>query len=627
MQEQDEFLSETSQAETDSDQPLALSLAAPWWTWILVVACFGVGFMLAALGIVGLLGDMNLVMWALMPFWFAMAATPFVGAVYLVWRGSRRILLDHTGIHSGSILGMRRSVPWLHIVDYSMDGGVFPNPPSDITLHVIEGRPLKLTFGWAAEGQLAYVLRRYLPMSVPIDFEAPRNSPLLQPTSYWRVRLTRCGYFLAALYGGGLLLLLGLAGTLLSGRDFVNYWRIKADPVVVQGTIDKVDFTEDDDKNDYVSARYPLPDGPEAMLHHRRVPQRFAKAAKIGDAVAIEFLRSEPKLARLRDWDLDGREWFGLMFAVPFIWIGGAVLYLGAVKAMRPPRERFAWISRPVEDRPGSFALFVNDSAIGSVVDAFPTQHARGIVVFLNLKSRSSKDETTIAQWSEKLEKAGIGNALIADRWIVLGPESRQTLFKRIRGSEGMIGDYVIVPDEWDLERVKRLVLKEGETDVYEILWSLLDSHVSPLSEDELADAFEAWVRLHLRRLYEGVPAPEPQPIRFSQELGIGLKGKPVEMLAERTRKGFRLWMQRVDSHRGDCLIFDGTQVQVLREQRMPRGFKTTSLLVKFSMLLLLPLLPLILLTWIVRCPFTWWERRQQRRKIEQAAAELAATQ
>jgi hypothetical protein len=194
-----------------------------------------------------------------------------------------------------------------------------------------------------------------------------------RPPSLLATRWRRHGWKLMALHGGLLLLLVATAGGWWMGRDFVNYLRIRhGNPATTQAEVLEVRPGE---KTTKAVVRFTPPRGTQIRLR-RTVSTGFGDDHPPGSHVTVEYLPSEPQVARIRDWDTDGRQWPFLLFVPAFMLMSCHMVGDAAGAWVLPLRSSLRWVGETSDgagERPCTFrAPEVGPQTLGTL---FPQRH------------------------------------------------------------------------------------------------------------------------------------------------------------------------------------------------------------------------------------------------------------
>src|SRR5205814_277363 len=135
-------------------------------------------------------------------------------------------------------------------------------------------------------------------------------------------------------------------------------------------------------KTAHAVVRFTPRNGREVRLR-RDVPLTFEKECPVGSRVTVEYLPRNPQVGRIRDFDLDGRNWLVLLFVPAMAWISYEMAADGLAHWLRPLRAPLRWKAEKLEVDPDRPRTFRADSAgIETLAATLPERHRGGAIVF-----------------------------------------------------------------------------------------------------------------------------------------------------------------------------------------------------------------------------------------------------
>jgi hypothetical protein len=242
---------------------------------------------------------------------------------------------------------------------------------------------------------------------------------------------------LFALYGSTIFFLLCALGLLMTTWEFVSYLRILHSHASTTAVITQI--TEEEGKNKIVRATvaYTIPNGRTIHLHHE-VRVDFIDRFKVGHHVTVDYLPSNPSIARIRDWDMDGRQWGLALFTLimlPFIYVATK---RELAKWFRPLREQLVWCASPA-----SLPIAISGIDLPLLYAILPDRHAGTIIVKPSQMGSDKKPGFKV--WARRLKKQGIQVTTERGKFIVLSPPEASRMLQRLGGPNPPSAPYIVL--------------------------------------------------------------------------------------------------------------------------------------------------------------------------------------
>lgn len=548
-------------------------------------------------------------------------------AIFGIWYGARRVgagLTSYTVDVQGTIRNgplHSRRIPWSDICDFALLPGNFPAPPRALALYPRSGEPIEIELQKLAPADVEQIAAWYPPLAEHGINRVKRKTPSIK--SALRVRWDLSGSELfPGVLAAGMLVALSLAGFHLA-RDTVDYWRIRLHHESTVGVITSI-YIDHSGKHDstYASVGYSLPNGQKHRLRHE-VRGDFPSHCKVGDKVTIEFLPTNPSVARIQDWDLDGAQWVFLIFLFPLLFIVGIGTRGMVDKWLFPLSTIFRWSSS--HDQTPSPIVSINDARLFSLNQALPERH-RGAMF---LKPKKGKGEPTVNGLASQLRKAGIECKCVIESYVALDRANAGHLIERLADDDSYEGRYGIV-DMQTAEEVEKYLVQKPETAPGEIeITALTDARfvrwpgLAPLDDQSKRALFERWIMLRLARLYGGALPATTVDARFAALFGVQPEQGTFTIMVQRRASGPRVWLRSADEPSAQLATLERGRWTLYRDQALPTGLKPARSMLMW-LLFFLPMLPLLLVVVAVTLlmhPLFAWAARDEQKKVERARA------
>lgn len=393
------------------------------------------------------------------------------------------------------------------------------------------------------------------------------------------------------------------------GWDHVNYWRIRAGHETAIGKIVKMQWD-----GDTASAivRYTPRSSGEIQLH-RSVLANFRNAKGIGDSVTVEYLPEHPEVGRIQGWDMDGRNWIFALLAAFFACIGVVALKRFTVAWVMPLRMTSSWKATPDGKR---CRVEVSPNRLAWEREAFAEWHA-GAVVFNRIVERRN-GATIERNRANVMTKAGLSVRRLAGGSVAMGLEEAARLWERLGMAENISADYRVLRtgNVAEAERVGlRLAAGIGaDQEPEDICFTSRRGRLEPIESGLANNAFDRWVNVQVRELYEFVAPAGIRGAAFAQMLGVRAEDGEYRLFIERMKSGPRVWIRRGNEAKADRAEWrDGTW-HVVTDLGIPSPLRHSKRLPKWLALFALPLVLVVVLVILPFYPLLAWERRRKGR-------------
>ena len=384
---------------------------------------------------------------------FVGAAVGFtVETIQAIRRSLTRYQLSAEGL---TLLGprSRRHIRWDEVEECELPNHDLPGfteikPPSRIILRPTGGAPVEVPLNLGPPGRLRAWLEASLPMLGVGGTQRVRQARHAGAASVrrrqWKMRVGSLG----ALYSLLVLNVIFVGGAVVSAREYYGCTRIKADPVEVKGQILEVHGGK---HTDSVVVEYVV-SGKKLRIRHLV----GAYSLHTGDCVTVQYLRGSPRVARIKEKDLDNRFWVlaGLCASMS-LWMlaKGAPRVVGSLFG-RVSDQQLAWA--PVESE-GRWAIFLSPAAMETNYAAWPERH-RGWLIIQRIREHRSREATPIRTLQKRLLKSGIESQIIAGKFLVLAPDHAETFLGRLGKEPKHTATYWVLGCE-SAQQVERFVL------------------------------------------------------------------------------------------------------------------------------------------------------------------------
>ena len=331
-------------------------------------------------------------------------------------------------------------------------------PPDRIILRPHRGRSIAIPLNIGPKGRLRELLEAYLPMLGPGGTQRVRYEATAPPEEIRRKRRERTWGGLGFVYGGFIFSLGCVLFIWSSLRSYDNYHRIIANPVEVPAKVIRIDVG---DKHAEATVEYEV-DG-SVYTKRRSVFVSIEQKVKKGDRVTVQYLRGAPRTSRIKEWDMDEREWvIALVFGLPTLLLSLASLGRGCRRwASRGEEQDLRWSKRK-PDASGTFS--VAPASIETNLAAWPQQH-QGWLVIRGIRVKGREDIDTVKGTKSLLGKAGVESILVGGTFLVIAPEQAVLVLGWL-GREPMRTVNYWVLGCADAAEVERFILKYLADDV-----------------------------------------------------------------------------------------------------------------------------------------------------------------
>ena len=499
----------------------------------------------------------------------------------------RRYELGPDDLHIRGLL-RSRTVPWRDVADFAVRAKTCLTRPDLLMLYTSSDSPVRIPLRLEPNDRLRPVLAERLPMVTEQDLDREREAPADKLPSIWRLRLRQRFHapvmVAIALY---VLLIPAIAGVRL-GSDYFDYRRIVANPVEIDATV--VYVYPQEGQTD-VAVKYDPPDRDTVRLI-RTVRAPFTDRFRGGDRVVVQYLAANPEIGRIKDWDADrDQAWQPLLclaFGVFLLLVIGRTIFDWIV----PLRHRFVW--EPSQND-GHWTLDSYGQSVTSIRDRFPMRHRNAAVIVA--KARTHKNTSLgVCEWSERLEAGGIPGELVADRYLVLGPEDAAEAFDRLSHRGQMTADYCMV-DAANIEQARTWLLTElidddgqiDETAFSTVRFYHWKRRLGPLNADDLVPALDAALKQEVRELLSFKLPDRVLHADLAEVLDFSDATMPCRGLLQFDGRTIKLWLQPDGEKQARCAIYDADAWQRLAPVKPPRTIARQGLFDTMTSALFMP--------------------------------------
>jgi hypothetical protein len=513
---------------------------------------------------------------------FLLILSPIVvgWCLYCIYRGLNRIWtgLTRFDLAPGKLVirsPLRtRILPWGSVQDFFLPPARFPKPPQELLLLLRNGQSVRLPLSTFRAAGVQEMLKANLPGLAEWGLERVRTC---EPTtlSPLRVRWNLHRQNLIPLFITSILLLMTVLAVLMESWDLFNYVRIRRSHESAPAEIVEIEKRgSEKDETAWARVRYTVPDGRVFRLH-RKVAFDFLTRFKVGERVTVEYLPAHPGIARIKDWDLDGRQWIMLILFVPLAWFLYRVFKRMLAQWFRPLRAQIGWAADPSLPH-----ITFAPAHLQTLAALLPERHAGSF--FLKPPPASSRKPGIIA-WARTLRKAGLDSQKVLDRWLVLSADQAARMLARLGGSNSYDQGYAVAdcPNPDEIEKVflgwadkSRIWVDPAVPEP--VRFYFLNKMIGPLDANERHALFEAWINWNLRRLYGGKLPDDIPATDFAHLLRIDPASGIFELLIERRSFGPRIWLrdheqlyaQMAECTRGRWLLADPLPIPRILKHR-----------------------------------------------------------
>jgi hypothetical protein len=543
------------------------------------------------------------------------------------WRGLTLYDINADSITLRTPLGSH-TIQRSDVRDYSLAPGSFPDPPRQLLLDLSPppqriALPLELLRKAGAEPALV----RCFPFLGEGAIDRVRTASDAVAPSSLRVRWALNRSALAMLYGGLIMLLLFAGGGLVMSWEFFNYLRITRSHRTATAQVTEI-IEDRSSRNHTVHARVEyLASNGQGVRLRREVAPSFMFRFKVGDHVTVDYLPDHPRIGRIRDWDIDGRQWVLLVVSLPLIVLAGQVTRKSAADWFRPLREEFQWRA---SGAPAS-VVSVTDAALDTLHAVVPERHVGGAMVIF---PRSKGHGEGFLVWQRRLRHADIEAKAVAGTFLALSSADATRMVARIGDGFDLRCDYFVLDYqsaddaerfalEWLIDNRIRTIVTDADA-MSHVKIFLLKGVAGPFDAGTSAEVFERWIERRLRKLYGGASPPATPAVRFAELLGVDPAAGTYSLLIERRRTGPRVWLHvakqptamLAECQRGRWVMNPGQPLPAPLRQR--RSVLTT--------IVFLPFLALVGLVTLLCWPLLRWASRQRANQLARAAIAARAT-
>ena len=546
-----------------------------------------------------------------------------MGAGLLVaWQATWRCVMTADGLSEGTWLRAKFAL-WSDIVDFAVRPGTFPEAPNLAVLRTHDGQSLTLPLDVHPEGQAGPTLMAHLPMLAEHGLDTVREVPDSLPSSFLGDWIGSRIVAPFILYGFLVLVAPMACGLALYGADYINYLRIKGDPVLVEGEILDIKETSDDV---WVRVRYEVEPGHQLTMR-REVLASFPDSFEVGNTVTVEYLRGRPEIARIGDWDLDGRQWVHQIIGIPLVlfFLAGVAYY--SYELFKPVQVECAWLPAAAD---GSRIVWIGNAGLETLHRVFADRHRDAGIVFTELKEVSADEAGSLDSWQEILAAAQIEGRVVGERFLILDRDAAGRLLGRLGSTDTVRAQYILTHRS-DIDDIESWVLRDlvGEDIEYqheEVLQAHffhINRYVGPFNDDELPGLFDRWIKFHLQQLYDNAGPSAMLDVDFVDLFGAAKVDQAFDIRIQRGRRVTRIWTRQAGAADADCAEFTGGQWHLWPNRPAPRSMRAEGCLFKSIRLAFLSLMPLAWLYSLLHWPFARLEQRKRRRKLAEARQKM----
>lgn len=624
-------------ADADADpSPDAISFHTPRWQLgcAVLLVTFAIGF--AAIFLSLFIGQ-PVSQWS-GKMWVLVVLSPVclilvLGCLWfgVVWFGRCLTRYDVTPDELGiRKLFRRRHIAWSDVNDFALHAAAFPEAPKAMTLLVSNGPPVYISIQSSKSEQVKRLLEAYVPGLAAHGIGRVKSVRGVRDATSDQGGIGRVGSLFAVIGCLVIFAFCALAGYAVSVK-YINYWRITSNPVEVEAVIVEIDRDGSGDDVDVdATVRYTAADGTEVTLR-RDVPERFDQQFDVGDTVIVEHLAGDPSVGRIRDWDLDARQWIMLLLVLPFGWASLLGLVGGIYGLTAPPSRTGDWTAVHITGE-DYWGVKCSTYELETNAAVWPDRHRGGAAVIMRLQGGSQKnDDSRFDPTQRHFEKAGIPAKLVADTFLVIGGDPFSRVLDRLGREPTVKADYTLLnvdsaeeAERWALERTaKKTPVPDEPADLSETRYFCAEGVQGPFGREELSAGFNRWIKLELERLFGGEPPDGLLDVDFSELLRYPDRELMMSVLLQRRRQTAHIYCRHTDEDHALFARFDRGRWSVLPNVPAPVSMRTRRWLFGgvglISIIAFGPLLLIVMFARMLVWPITYATERHRRKKLREA--------